>query len=77
MIGLLVTGDGIPIAHHVFAGSTNDAVTLPGVLAVLQQRFGVGPDFDGWFAFVSIVGYVLEGCFPYIVEFRWLWVAVR
>lgn len=42
MIGLLTTGDGIPIAHHVFAGNTNDATTLPGVLADLQDRFGVG-----------------------------------
>ena len=42
MIGLLVTGDGIPIAHHVFPGNTNDATTLPGVLADLQDRFGVG-----------------------------------
>ena len=42
MIGLLVTGDGIPIAHHVFPGNTNDASTLPTVLTDLQQRFGVG-----------------------------------
>ncbi|MDA2951109.1 MAG: IS1634 family transposase [Actinomycetota bacterium] len=42
MIGLLVTGDGIPIAHHVFGGNTNDAATLPSVLADLQGRFGVG-----------------------------------
>ena len=42
MIGLLVTGDGVPIAHHVFRGNTSDASTLPGVLADLQARFGVG-----------------------------------
>jgi transposase len=42
VVGLLVTGDGIPIAHHVFAGNTNDATTLPGVLDDLQSRFGVG-----------------------------------
>jgi len=42
VIGLLCTGDGIPIAHHVFAGSTADVSTLPGVLADLQERFGVG-----------------------------------
>jgi transposase len=39
---LLVTGDGIPIAHHVFPGNTNDATTLPEVLQDLQDRFGVG-----------------------------------
>ena len=42
VIGLLVTGDGIPIAHHVFSGNTNDASTLPAVMTDLQERFGVG-----------------------------------
>ena len=42
MIGLLVTGDGIPIAHHVFSGNTSDVSTLPGVMEDLQARFGVG-----------------------------------
>jgi len=43
VIGLLCTGDGTPIAHHVFAGNTNDAATLPEVLEDLQARFAVGP----------------------------------
>ena len=42
VIGLLCTSDGIPIAHHVFAGNTADVSTLPGVLDDLQTRFGVG-----------------------------------
>jgi hypothetical protein len=42
MIGLLTTSDGIPIAHHVFAGNTADVSTLPGVLDDLGDRFGVG-----------------------------------
>jgi Transposase DDE domain len=42
VIGLLVTGDGIPIAHHVFSGNTADSSTLPSVLSDLQERFGVG-----------------------------------
>lgn len=42
VIGLLCTGDGIPIAHHVFAGNTADVSTLPGVLEDLRARFGVG-----------------------------------
>ena len=41
VIGLLCTTDGIPIAHHVFAGNTSDASTLPGVLADLAARFSV------------------------------------
>jgi len=42
VIGLLCTGDGVPIAHHVFAGNTADVSTLPGVLDDLAHRFGVG-----------------------------------
>jgi Transposase DDE domain len=42
VVGLLCTGDGTPIAHHVFAGDTGDVTTLPGVLEDLQARFGVG-----------------------------------
>ena len=42
VIGLLCTSDGIPIAHHVFAGNTNDASTLPAVLDDLARRFAVG-----------------------------------
>ncbi len=42
VIGLLCTSDGIPIAHHVFAGNTADVSTLPGVLEDLTDRFGVG-----------------------------------
>ncbi len=42
VIGLLCTSDGIPIAHHVFAGNTNDAATLGEVLADLSDRFAVG-----------------------------------
>ena len=42
VIGLLTSADGIPIAHHVFAGGTNDATTLKGVLEDLTKRFAVG-----------------------------------
>ena len=42
VIGLLCTTDGIPIAHHVFPGNTNDASTLTDVLDDLADRFAVG-----------------------------------
>jgi transposase len=42
VIGLLCSGDGIPIAHHVFAGDTSDVTTLPEVLEDLVDRFAVG-----------------------------------
>ncbi len=42
VIGLLTSGDGIPIAHHVFSGDTTDSTTLKGVLEDLVKRFAVG-----------------------------------
>ena len=42
MIGLLCTSDGIPIAHWVLSGNTNDATTLAAVLGDLARRFAVG-----------------------------------
>ncbi len=42
MIGLLVTSDSIPIAHHFFSGNTADVSALPGVMEDLRSRFGVG-----------------------------------
>lgn len=33
--------DGWPIAHHIFAGNTRDAKTVPTVITDLQQRFGL------------------------------------
>ncbi|MCP3937277.1 MAG: hypothetical protein GY708_18140 [Actinomycetia bacterium] len=42
MIGLPVTGEGIPVTHMVFDGNTADSATMPDVLADLQDRFGVG-----------------------------------
>ncbi|MGO9334458.1 MAG: hypothetical protein ACLQCU_10495 [Acidimicrobiales bacterium] len=42
MIGLLVTSDGIPIAHHVFSDNTADVLIPPGVTEYLKSCFVVG-----------------------------------
>jgi transposase len=42
VIGLLCTGDGLPIAHRVWPGNTADTATLDTVLGDLQSRFGIG-----------------------------------
>jgi hypothetical protein len=42
VIGLLCTGDGLPIAHRVWPGDTGDVTTLPTVLDDLRDRFAVG-----------------------------------
>jgi hypothetical protein len=43
MIGLVMTANGFPLAHHVFPGNTQDATTLTSVLTDVQTRFGIGP----------------------------------
>jgi len=40
LLGLVMV-DGWPIAHHVFAGNRRDSTTVEGVLADLQERFGI------------------------------------
>lgn len=40
-IGLLVTDEGLPIAHHVYSGNTSDSTTLPDQIDALKGRFGV------------------------------------
>jgi hypothetical protein len=41
VVGLLTTTDGLPLAHHVFAGNTADVATLEGVASDLARRFAV------------------------------------
>jgi len=41
-IGLLVTPEGIPIAHQVFEGNVADKTTVPDAIKVLSERFEVG-----------------------------------
>lgn len=41
-IGLLVTPEGLPIAHDVFTGNTVDKETVAGILDKLRQRFNIG-----------------------------------
>lgn len=42
VIGLLVTGNGIPISHYVCPGDTRDSTTLRSVMADYRRRFGIG-----------------------------------
>jgi len=41
VIGLVVSGSGIPFAHHVFLGNTTDKTTVQKVIADLEKRFGI------------------------------------
>lgn len=41
VIGVLMTREGIPVAHHVFPGNTSDVSTLKAALGDLRRRFNV------------------------------------
>ena len=41
VVGLLMTREGIPVCHRVFAGNTVDAAAFQDVLRELKPRFGV------------------------------------
>ena len=55
VLGLLLSGDGLPIAHELFAGNTYDGNTVPGVLDQLKKRFQLR-----WLIFVGDRGMVSE-----------------
>lgn len=41
VIGVVMSGDGIPIAHHVFEGNRVDKTTVREVVKDLKRRFGI------------------------------------
>jgi transposase len=40
VLALVVTPDGFPVYHEVFAGNTNDAVAFPQIVETMESRFG-------------------------------------
>jgi transposase len=41
VIGLLMTKEGIPVAHQIFPGSTNDTKTFTSIVDDLKKRFNI------------------------------------
>ena len=39
-IGLVVTRDGLPLAHEVFAGNRHDSTTVQEIVATMEAKFG-------------------------------------
>ena len=39
-IGLVVTGEGIPLGYEVFAGNRNDAKTVEEIVAAMERKYG-------------------------------------
>jgi len=40
VLALVVTPDGFPLYHEVFAGNTNDATAFPTIVKTMESRFG-------------------------------------
>jgi transposase len=40
VLALIVTPDGFPVYHEVFAGNMNDAIAFPRIVAAMESRFG-------------------------------------
>ena len=40
VLAMVVTPDGFPLYHEVFAGDTNDATALPKIVETMESRFG-------------------------------------
>jgi len=41
IVGVVLTRDGIPLAHHVFPGNTPDATAFSVVIEEMRNRFGI------------------------------------
>lgn len=41
LVGVVMSGDGIPIAHHLFEGNRLDKTTVKEVIRDLRERFGI------------------------------------
>jgi len=41
IVGVVLTRDGIPLAHHVFPGNTPDAAAFSVVIEEMRNRFGI------------------------------------
>jgi transposase len=40
VLALVVTSDGFPLYHEVFAGNTHDATAFPTIVSTMEKRFG-------------------------------------
>lgn len=42
MVGVLMTSDGVPIAHEVFKGNNPDVFSFRNIISVVKQKYNVG-----------------------------------
>jgi hypothetical protein len=69
VLGLLLSGDGLPIGHELFPGNTYDGNTVPEVLGRLKERFQLR-----WLIFVGDRGMVSEKNLDVLDEAGYDWI---
>ena len=69
VLGLLLSGDGLPIGHELFSGNTYDGNTVPEVLDRLKERFHLR-----WLIFVGDRGMVSEKNLEALDEAGYDWI---
>ncbi len=69
VLGLLLSGDGLPIGHMLFPGNTYDGNTVPDVLGRLKERFQLR-----WLIFVGDRGMVSEKNLDALDEAGYDWI---
>lgn len=72
-LGLLVTPDGIPITHEVFAGNVSDKDTVPEMLLRLKEQFSVEQCVfvgDRGMVTEKNMALMVEAGYPYIVGYH-------
>ena len=69
VLGLLLSGDGLPIGHELFPGNSYDGNTVPEVLKALKERFQLR-----WLIFVGDRGMVSEQNLDVLDEAGYDWI---
>jgi hypothetical protein len=69
VLGLLLSGDGLPIGHELFPGNSYDGNTVPAVLDRLKERFQLR-----WLIFVGDRGMVSEKNLDALDEAGYDWI---
>ncbi len=69
VLGLLLSGDGLPVGHELFAGNTYDGNIVPEVLDRLKERFQLR-----WLLFVGDRGMVSEKNLEALDEAGYDWI---
>lgn len=70
VIGVVMTGDGLPLAHYTFSGNRSDSTTVQEVMSDIRNRFGVEKITlvaDKGMVSGTNIKFLVESGFPFIL----------